>query len=331
MKRSWISMVTVYAPMLGVPVLLYLYLIALLAHADAASKIFLSLIMLGLIIFGIMGFRDVFLETEKPANFIDLKDGQQKEHEPRSAASGEGPQIVKFVVKRFNESTRLMDTDIFSARVHHFSTVLDALIDIKQEQDNTLSMRYSCRMGICGSCAMVVNGKPVLSCETNILQNLKDGKVEVAPMQGHPLLRDLVTDFDDFFAKHKSIRPHIVRKDEEEKYLAEKEYPQTKDELSKYLPFSYCIMCGLCVDACPVVNVNPRFIGPQALSQVQRYYSDSRDELGATRLDMVDRLEDVWDCEFAGACSVVCPKGVDPAFAIQLLKSEIVRKDLTGK
>ncbi|MDH2904755.1 MAG: succinate dehydrogenase/fumarate reductase iron-sulfur subunit [Methanomassiliicoccales archaeon] len=331
MKRSWISIATVYAPMLGVPVLLYLYLIALLAHAGSVSRILLSLIMLGLIIFGIMGFRDVFLENEKPAHFIELKEGASETHVQEAAAGGEGQKSVEIVVKRFNPSTGSLDSHTFRTRVHHFSTVLDALIDIKQEQDNTLSMRYSCRMGICGSCAMVVNGKPVLACETNILQNLKEDRIEVSPMLGHPLLRDLVTDFDDFFARHKRIKPHIVRKDEEEKYLADKEYPQSKEELSKYLPFSYCIMCGLCVDACPVVNINPRFIGPQALSQVQRYYSDSRDELGAARLDMVDKLEDVWDCEFAGACSVACPKGVDPAFAIQLLKSEIVRRDLTGK
>lgn len=330
MKRSWISIATVYAPMLGVPVLLYLYLAALLLHSDVSSRILLSLIMLGLIVFGVMGFRDVFLENERPANFIELKEGQPKDHGQGVAAEGEGSRTVELLVRRFNPSTGSMDDHTFRTRVHHFSTVLDALIDIKQEQDNTLSMRYSCRMGICGSCAMVVNGKPVLACETNILQNLKENRIEVSPMQGHPLLKDLVTDFDDFFARHKRIKPHIVRKDEEEKYLAEKEYPQTKEELSRYLPFSYCIMCGLCVDACPVVNVNPRFLGPQALSQVQRYYSDSRDELGGTRLDMVDRLEDVWDCEFAGACSVVCPKGVDPAFAIQLLKSEIVSKDLTG-
>ncbi len=324
-------MVTVYAPMIGVPVLLYLYTIARLTHADAVSGVLLALIMLGLAIFGIMGLWDVFLKPRKPGNFIELKQGLNEEHKHETPAGGEKSRLVELVIRRFNPATGSMDRHTFRTGVHHFSTVLDALIDIKHKQDSTLTMRYSCRMGICGSCAMVVNGKPVLACEANVLKNLNEGRVEVSPMQGHPLLRDLVTDFDDFFARHRRIRPYIVRKDETEKYLAEKEYPQTKDELSRYLPFSYCIMCGLCADACPVVNINPRFLGPQALSQVQRYYSDSRDELGGARLDMVDRLEDVWDCEFAGACSVACPKGVDPAFAIQLLKSEIVRKDITGK
>jgi hypothetical protein len=83
-----------------------------------------------------------------------------------------------------------------------------------------------------------------------------------------------------------------------------------------------------CVDACPIVNTNPEFIGPQALSQAYRYYADSRDEAGKARLGKVDLLKGVWDCEFAGSCSDVCPKGVDPAFAIQLLKTEIIKNDL---
>lgn len=331
MRRSWVSMVTVYAPMLGVPLLLYIYMILNLFHTGIAARIVLSLIMLGLIIFGVMSFRDVFIEREKPPNFIDLKDGTSVRSAFRDSAAPEGTRLVEFDVRRFNPETRALDRVTFSTRVHRFSTVLDALLDIKEKQDNTLSMRYSCRMGICGSCAMVVNGKPVLACETNVMQIAGEGKLEVSPMLGHPLLKDLVTDFDDFFARHISIKPNIVRKDEHEKYTAEKEYPQSKDELSRYLPFSYCIMCGLCVDACPVVNTNPGFIGPQALAQVQRYFADSRDELGSKRLEMVDKLKDVWDCEFAGACSVACPKGVDPAFAIQLLKAEIVKNDLSGR
>ncbi|MBX8631133.1 MAG: succinate dehydrogenase iron-sulfur subunit [Thermoplasmata archaeon] len=278
-----------------------------------------------------MSFRDVFIDREKPYNYIHLNEREATAAAYQEKGKDDGSRSVEFEVKRFNPATKMLESELFRTRVHRFSTVLDALLDIKEKEDNTLAIRYSCRMGICGSCAMVVNGKPVLACETNVLQNSGEGRIVVSPMLGHPLLKDLVTDFDDFFERHRSIKPHLVRNDIEEKYSAQKEYPQSREELSKYLPFSYCIMCGLCVDACPVVNTNPSFIGPQALAQVQRYYADSRDQLGDRRLEMVDRLEDVWDCEFAGACSLVCPKGVDPAFAIQLLKAEIVRKDIAGK
>ncbi len=334
MRRSWISIFTVYAPMLGVPVLLYLYIIFNAFHLDTASNAVLYLSMLGLAVFAIVGFRDVFIDRQKPRHFLDLKEagGRTVHKTDMDTTIHEDVKIVEMRIKRFNPQSKLLEENTYKARVDRYSSVLDTIIDIKRRQDPTIAMRYSCRMGICGSCGMVVNGKPVLACETNVFKNMKeDASISVAPMQGHPLLKDLVTDFDDFFSRHASISPHLHRTDETEKYEAKKEYMQTKDELNKFLPFSYCIMCGLCVDACPVVNINPMFIGPQALSQVQRYYADSRDQLGERRLDMVDKLTHVWDCEFAGACSVACPKGVDPAFTIQMLKTEIVRKNLTGK
>lgn len=322
MRRSWISIFTVYAPMLGVPVLLYLYLIFSAVRIHIAALVVLYLSMAGLIIFGIMSARDVFIERIKfhGSAIPGLKRG-------KGASPAEGKLLLS--VKRFDPAQNAFVTDEFSVKVDRYSSVLDALLSIKHNQDSTLSMRYSCRMGICGSCGMVINGKPALACETNALASAKGGRIEVGPMEGHPLIRDLVTDFGDFFSRHISVSPHLYRKDADEKYRAEKEYSQSRQQLSEFLPFSYCIMCGLCVDACPVVNTNPGFIGPQALSQAQRYFADSRDEMKEGRLDMVDKLFYVWDCEFAGACSVVCPKGVDPAFAIQLLKLELVKRDLS--
>jgi len=333
MRRSWLSIFTVYVPMIGVPVLLLLYVIFRELRVHVAEDAFIYLSAIGLLVFGIVSFRDVFIERSKPSSFLKLEEsGERKEHaRGLELAHTAGSRVVSVNVRRFNPATRMIEDNIYRVRADRFTSVLDALLDIKRKQDPTLSMRYSCRMGICGSCAMVVNGKPVLACETNLFQSAEEGEVSVSPMLGHPLLKDLVTDFDDFFSRHQSIMPHLVRKDTAEKYAAEKEYSQSREELSRYLPFSYCIMCGLCVDACPVVNVNPAFVGPQALSQVMRYYGDSRDQMGERRLEMIDSLNYVWDCEFAGACSAACPKGVDPAYAIQLLKTEIVRKDLRMK
>ncbi|EQD27217.1 succinate dehydrogenase iron-sulfur subunit, partial [mine drainage metagenome] len=125
-----------------------------------------------------------------------------------------------------------------------------------------------------------------------------DNAIKIEPMEAHPILKDLVTDFDDFFEKHASVSPGLYRNDPREKYKAGKEYKQSAGERNAYLPFSYCIMCGLCMDACPVVNTNPSFKGPQALSQIYRYGMDSRDQM-KDRLESVDSMDGVWGCEFA--------------------------------
>ena len=242
---------------------------------------------------------------------------------------GDAPKKVGLTVRRYVPEEGFKES-AYTVAADRFTTVLDALIHVKEKEDATLSMRYSCRMGICGSCAMVVNGKPSLACETNLL-SLGTDKVTVGPMEAHPLLRDLVTDFDDFFEKHRSVMPWLVRKDEKEKFRPEAEYRQTSREVDYYLPFSYCIKCGLCVDACPVSNVNASYAGPQALAQAYRYNSDSRDQGEKERLEKLDTLDGAWGCEFLGACSVVCPKGVDPALAIQLLKLDLMKHSLTGK
>jgi succinate dehydrogenase / fumarate reductase iron-sulfur subunit len=177
---------------------------------------------------------------------------------------------------------------------------------------------------------MVINGRPRLACETNVF-SLGTERIRIGPMEAHPVVRDLVTDFDEFFQKHKSVTPWLVRADEEEKFRAEKEYSQTTSQVDNYLDFAHCISCGLCVDACPVNNTNLRYVGPQALAQAHRYNSDSRDQGERLRLDALDTMEGVWGCEYAGACSEVCPKGVDPALAIQLTKLALLRLRLTGR
>ncbi len=329
MKESWISLPTIYMPMVGVPILLFAYTLSVLAGLHSIDRILLDLSMVGLLVFGVSGFRDVYIKHWKgkrtklrPAVVLN------KENQENAGKADAGARTVKFNVKRFNPDTQRLEESIYNVETDAFSNVLDGLLKIKTKTDPTLSMRYSCRMGICGSCGMVINDKPSLACETNVWENIKDEKITVAPMLGHPLLKDLVTDFDDFFEKHLFVNPYLFRNDLGEKYHPTQQYNQTKEQLDKFLPFSDCIMCGLCLDACPVVNTNQEFIGPQALSQAYRYYADSRDEAGKARLDHIDLLKGVWGCEFAASCSDVCPKGVDPAFAIQLLKTEIIKNDL---
>ncbi|WP_158847780.1 succinate dehydrogenase iron-sulfur subunit [Saccharothrix deserti] len=193
--------------------------------------------------------------------------------------------------------------------------VLDGLNHIKDHVDGTLSYRWSCRMGICGSCGMTVNGSPVLSCAT-FLTDYAPGPVRVEPLRNFPVVRDLVVDIGDFMAKLPSVKPWLIRDDEP----PEGEYLQTPDELDDYKKFSMCINCMLCYSACPVYALDPAFVGPAAIALAQRYNLDSRDEGAADRRDVLSSAEGVWACTFVGECSTACPKGVDPAGAIQRYK-----------
>ncbi|HTO23608.1 MAG TPA: succinate dehydrogenase/fumarate reductase iron-sulfur subunit [Spirochaetia bacterium] len=243
---------------------------------------------------------------------------------------GKNQKSFELTVKRLDPATRSFVYRSFMVEADPFTSVLDLLVSVKEKQDHTLSMRYSCNMGICGSCGMVINGKPRLACETNVF-SLGSATISVGPMEAHPMVKDLVTDFDEFFAKHKSVKPWLVREDRAEQFEAKREYVQTRNQVDYFLDFAHCIKCGLCVDACPVSNTNVHFIGPQALGQAYRYNSDSRDQGEADRLDDLDRMDGVWGCEFAGACSEVCPKGVDPALTIQQMKIDLMKRRLLGR
>jgi succinate dehydrogenase / fumarate reductase iron-sulfur subunit len=202
-------------------------------------------------------------------------------------------------------------------------TVLDGLMHIKENQDSSLSYRKSCRMGICGSCAMYINGLPQLSCQTQIADLDRD-VVVVRPLPNFPILRDLVPDLDLLFKKLWEIKPYIIRSDAQEMDRPTGEFAQTPEELERYIQFSYCIKCGACISACPTVSTDDQFIGPQAAAQAYRYIVDTRDNGFTSRQDAIDKKHGIWRCHFPGACSEACPKGVDPAFAIQLLKRGII-------
>lgn len=195
--------------------------------------------------------------------------------------------------------------------------VLDALNYIKDQSDGTLSFRWSCRMGVCGSCGMMVNGIPKLSCAA-FLRDYYPNPIRVEPLANFPVLRDLVIQLDSFIEKLRSIQPWIVRK--QEKPVSEGEYLQSPAEHARYKDFSMCINCVLCYAACPVVGLEPEFLGPAAIALAQRYNFDSRDQGRSEREEVVASHDGIWQCTFVGECSAVCPKHVDPAGAIQQAK-----------
>ncbi|HEX2184088.1 MAG TPA: succinate dehydrogenase/fumarate reductase iron-sulfur subunit [Chloroflexota bacterium] len=195
--------------------------------------------------------------------------------------------------------------------------VLDALNYVKHYVDGTLTFRWSCRMGICGSCGMMVNGTPKLACGV-FLRDYYPREVVVEPLANFPVVRDLVIDLEDFMHKLGEIQPWIIR--DEVRPLEAGVYRQTPAELEEYRQFSMCINCMLCYAACPVYGMEERFMGPAAIALARRYNLDSRDQGKEVRLAAIAKSEGIWDCTFVGECSVVCPKGVDPAKAIQQSK-----------
>jgi fumarate reductase iron-sulfur subunit len=196
-------------------------------------------------------------------------------------------------------------------------TVLDGLNHVKDTLDGTLSYRWSCRMGICGSCGMTVNGEPRLTCGT-FLTSLRAGPVRVEPLQNFPVIRDLVVEITDFMTKLPRVTPWLVPVEPEPG--PDEDYLQTPAQLDEYKQFSMCINCMLCYSACPVYGLEQDFIGPALIALAERYDLDSRDDGAHRRLEVLNQPEGVWACTYIGECSRACPKGVDPAGAIQRYK-----------
>ncbi len=195
--------------------------------------------------------------------------------------------------------------------------VLDALNHIKDNLDATLSYRWSCHMAVCGSCGMMINNEPKLSCHT-FLRDYRGGVIRVEPLDHFPIERDLVIVMDSFMGKLSSVKPYLIPK--QDKLLSEGEYLQSPGELNAFHQYTQCINCLLCYAACPQCGLNGDFVGPAALALAHRYNLDSRDGGKDARAEVVASNEGIWECTFVGACSQVCPKYVDPAAAIQQTK-----------
>jgi fumarate reductase iron-sulfur subunit len=197
-------------------------------------------------------------------------------------------------------------------------SVLQGLQSIKDTLDGTLSFRWSCRMAVCGSCGMMINGKPQLACNT-FLRNLLPGPVTIEPLKNFPIERDLVVSVGDFVKKIESIYPYIIPK--EPRTIEQGPYLQTPVQLAAYESFSDCINCMLCYAACPQFGENPDFIGPGAMALLQRYNGDSRDGGRLKRIEAISGEDGVWSCTAVGVCSDVCPKQVNPANAVNQNKT----------
>ena len=228
------------------------------------------------------------------------------------------PETVVLEVTRYRpEQDEAPTTQRYEVPLRKDWTVLDGLNHVKDTLDGTLSYRWSCRMGICGSCGMTVNGEPRLTCGT-FLTALGSGPIRVEPLQNFPVIRDLVVEITDFMTKLPRVTPWLVP--EEPIPAPDEDYLQTPAQLDEYRQFSMCINCMLCYSACPVYGLENDFIGPALIALAERYDLDSRDNGAHRRLEVLNQPEGVWACTYIGECSRACPKGVDPAGAIQRYK-----------
>ncbi|WP_392560429.1 succinate dehydrogenase/fumarate reductase iron-sulfur subunit [Orbus mooreae] len=206
-------------------------------------------------------------------------------------------------------------------------SILDMLNYIKENLAPELVYRSSCRMAICGSCGVMINNIPKLLCKT-FVRDYVGKEITISPLAHFPIERDLVINMTHFMQSIEAIKPYIMDGLKLAKDEMNKQLPAL---LVKYQQFTHCINCGLCYAACPQFGLNPEFIGPAAISLAMRYNLDSRDNGHHARMPILNQENGVWRCTFVGFCSTVCPKQVDPAFAIQLAKVESAKDYLISK
>jgi succinate dehydrogenase / fumarate reductase iron-sulfur subunit len=218
----------------------------------------------------------------------------------------------------------------YPVEVEPTDRVLDALMQVKNYQDGTLAFRKSCAHGVCGSDAMVINGRERLACKTLVKDVAEaDGTVvKIEPLKHLPLLRDLMVEQDEFFARWRKVKPFLIN----DQRAAEKERVQSPEERAVFDDPTKCILCGSCYSACPILDgKNTAFIGPAALAQAARFIFDSRDRGLAERLEVLDHPDGVWACENHFQCTRVCPRGIKVTKNINLTKRRITKAKEEGE
>jgi len=215
--------------------------------------------------------------------------------------------VVEFKIKRFDPERNKRYLSTYKVPTLTGTTILDALLYIKDNLDGTLTFRHSCRMGQCGSCGVLVNEKPVLACYTQVLQPEVD-VLEIEPLPNMPVVKDLVVDFHPFFETFVKIKPILIRAEEEIKKPTE--FVQMPSDLKKYWNESICVKCSLCHASCPAA-IDTRFLGPSSLTTNYRFMVDTRDDGLSERLKTAS--ETIWFCTSCSSCTLSCPKEIDCA------------------
>ncbi|MBA2573717.1 MAG: succinate dehydrogenase iron-sulfur subunit [Nocardioidaceae bacterium] len=228
---------------------------------------------------------------------------------------------VTLKIRRYNpEVSEDASWETFSVVQQPTDRVLDALHTIKWDQDGTLTFRRSCAHGVCGSDAMRINGRNRLACKT-LLKDVNSGKpITVEPIQGLPVLKDLVVDMESFFAAYKSVMPFLITGGNE----PTRERIQSQKDRDRFDDTTKCILCAACTTSCPVYWADGQYFGPQAIVGAHRFIFDSRDEGKDQRLEILNDNEGVWRCRTTFNCTEACPRGIEVTKAIQEVKRALI-------
>ena len=232
---------------------------------------------------------------------------------------------MKFKIYRFNPETdsKPYMQEFVLDNIEPGMMLLAALLKIKDEQDETLSFRRSCGEGVCGSDGMNINGTNGLACVTPV-EDLKQ-PIEIHPMPGLPVVRDLIVDMDQFYNQYRAVKPYLIVDDP----MPDVELPQTPQQREKLDGLYECILCGCCSTSCPSFWWNPdKFLGPAALLQASRFLEDSRDQATEERLANLEGPFKLFRCHTIMNCVQVCPKDLNPTKAIGKIKKMMVKRSL---
>ena len=233
---------------------------------------------------------------------------------------------VSLKIWRYDADTGEKELKRYDVEAPDWVTLLDVLDIIKDRQDGTLAYRKSCRMMICGSCGMRMDGAAVLACKTRMWDIAQSGRVPViSPMGNLPVIKDLVVDMGPFWNKIRAVKPWLEPGYDE---VAEKERIVSQQQMNVIQKEALCIMCGCCVSECNSMESDPEFLGPAALAKGMRFVGDVRDQTAVERLNDLNSEHGIWDCTRCYFCNERCPKGVDPRDAIAKLGAESVKQGI---
>ena len=258
------------------------------------------------------------------AQFTLPRNSKPEEGRTHRVADG-ARQSMSFRIYRFDpEHSERPRIDTFEIDTGDCAMVLDALIKIKNDVDSGLTFRRSCREGICGSCAMNIDGRNTLAC-TKSLKDFEKGEVNIYPLPHQAVVKDLVTDFSQFWAQYESIQPWL----QTVSAPPERERRQSPEDRRELDGLYECILCACCSTSCPSYWWNSdKFLGPAALLQAYRWLADSRDENKGERLDELEDPFRLYRCHTIMNCANTCPKGLNPAKAIAEIKKLMVEREL---
>ncbi|MDQ2934298.1 MAG: succinate dehydrogenase iron-sulfur subunit [Chloroflexota bacterium] len=230
---------------------------------------------------------------------------------------------VRLRIRRFNpEADEEPHWEEYQVQAEPTDRVLDLLHQVKWYQDGTLTFRRSCAHGVCGSDAMVINGRNRLACE--YLVRDAGSRITVEAIRGMPLVKDLLVDMDGFWDKYKQVMPFLVN---DEPLPADgRERRQSPEERGRFDDTTKCILCAACTTACPVFWTNPDYVGPASIVNAHRFIFDSRDRAGAERLEIMADADGVWRCRTVFNCVEACPRGINITGAILEVTDEIQRQ-----